>query len=133
METTADATEQDTNQQNAPSVNRAAQEAAPIVVVSKLLEEEPELYPVVEKFVRTLFVRLKKMVADFAKQDFTSLALDAHWLKGAAGTVGFHVFTEPAKRLEMSAKSRSASDIAATLKEIVKLAEAIQIDAPCNG
>ena len=32
----------------------------------------------------------------------------AHWLKGSGGTAGFHVLTEPAKRLEQAAKQNQA-------------------------
>jgi HPt (histidine-containing phosphotransfer) domain-containing protein len=68
------------------------------------------------------------MLKDFAQQDYTSLADHAHWLKGAGGTVGFHVFTEPAARLESLANSGSTERIATTLRELIELAEAIRLD-----
>ncbi len=45
--------------------------------------------------------------------NFAELAELAHWLKGAAGTVGFHDFTEPAKRLESLAK-RAVTEVGVT-------------------
>ena len=63
-------------------------------VVSRLLLDDPGLRPAVEKFVRTLLVRLQEMLADFARRDLQSLAEHAHWLKGAGGTVGFEEFHE---------------------------------------
>ena len=97
-------------------------------VVSSPLLDDPELRPVVEKFVGSLFLRLQDMLGDFARQDHQSLADHAHWLKGAGGTVGLHAFTEPASRLESVAIRGSTDEIATTLRELVELAEAIQLD-----
>jgi HPt (histidine-containing phosphotransfer) domain-containing protein len=51
----------------------------------------------------------------------------AHWLKGAGGTVGFHVFTEPAKRLQELAQQGQAEEIDGAIAEIVDLSARISI------
>jgi PAS domain S-box-containing protein len=90
--------------------------------------QDPELRPVIEKFVGSLIIRLQEMLADYAQHDFQSLADHAHWLKGAGGTVGFNVFTEPAARLESQANNESLDEIAQTLRELVDLTESIRLD-----
>ncbi|MHB8973951.1 MAG: hybrid sensor histidine kinase/response regulator [Pirellulaceae bacterium] len=99
-------------------------------VVSSLPLDDPELLRIAEKFVGTLLVRLRDMLADFDRRDFQALADHAHWLKGAAGTVGFCDFTAPATRLESLARSGSTDGIATTLHELVELAKAISICQP---
>ena len=90
--------------------------------------DEPELRPVIESFVRTLFARLQEMLADCSQNNFDALADHAHWLKGAGGTVGFGDFTEPAARLDTLANSGATDLIAQTLQELVEIAEAIRLD-----
>jgi HPt (histidine-containing phosphotransfer) domain-containing protein len=49
------------------------------------------------------------------------LAALAHWLKGAAGTVGYDAFTEPAIELEQMAKARAESQIEAAIRRLRQL------------
>ena len=51
----------------------------------------------------------------------------AHWLKGAGGTLGYNVFTEPATLLGTAAKTTAIDDINTILKEIRQLAERIVV------
>jgi PAS domain S-box-containing protein len=97
-------------------------------VVSALVQQNPELRAVAERFVQTLFGRLREMLGDFHRQDYRALADHAHWLKGSAGTMGFNDFNEPARRLESLAKGEVMDEIPATLQELVELAEAIEFD-----
>ncbi|MHB8956924.1 MAG: response regulator [Pirellulaceae bacterium] len=102
-------------------------ERSETAVVSSFSLDAPELQVIVEKFVGTFFVRLRDMLADFSRHDHQALADQAHWLKGASGTVGFHELVEPAKRLESFAKSGATDEIAAILQELIGLAEAIRL------
>ena len=90
---------------------------------------DPELRRIAEMFVCQLALRLKAMCEAYGRSDYGSLADHAHWLKGAAGTVGFGAFTEPARRLEQLAKQRSAADVPIVLRELVQLAQGVQLDA----
>ena len=51
----------------------------------------------------------------------------AHWLKGAGGTVGFDVFTEPAAQLEMHAKNGEAPQIKPLIAHLRQLAKRIVV------
>lgn len=73
-------------------------------IVSRLASN-PRLRPAVVKFIDRLPGQLDTMEQAWRAQDFKALADLAHWLKGAGGTVGFDIFTEPALKLEQCAKS----------------------------
>ncbi len=104
-------------------------ETQPITpVFCSLSMNDPELRRIAEKFVCQLALRLKGMCEAYGRSDYGSLADHAHWLKGAAGTVGFSVFTDPALRLEQLAKQRSVADVPTVLRELVQLAQGIQLD-----
>ncbi len=111
-----------------PASRHRSQELRRAPMVSSLPLDDPELHRIAEKFVATLLVRLRKMLADFNRHDYRALADHAHWLKGAGGTVGFGDFFEPARRLESSATSGATNEIAATLKELIEMAEAIRLN-----
>ena len=70
------------------------------------------------------------MQAAWQRRDLIELAQLAHWLKGAAGTVGFGSFTEPAKRLEQFAKDGRVDEIEPAIKEVLELAG--RVDLPSN-
>ena len=55
------------------------------------------------------------------------IAKHARWLKGAGGTVGFQCFTEPARRLELSAEFATADEIQITIDELKRFAEQIEM------
>jgi CheY-like chemotaxis protein len=91
------------------------------------LASNPRLRPTIEKFVARLTAKVESMEACFDSSDFEQLADLAHWLKGAAGTVGFDAFGEPAELLELLAKERKESEIGAAIEEIRELTERIVI------
>jgi hypothetical protein len=59
------------------------------------------------------------------------LAFLAHSVKGTAGSAGFDIFTDPAKRVEQLAKHERADEVAAALHEIDDLAGRIVVEQPC--
>lgn len=79
-------------------------------VISRLAGNA-RLRPAVEKFVLRLDEQLAAMAQALAAKDYKTLADLAHWLKGAAGSVGFDTYTEPAKELELLAKAGSENGI----------------------
>jgi HPt (histidine-containing phosphotransfer) domain-containing protein len=60
-------------------------------------------------------------------REFVEIAALAHWLKGAAGTVGYDAFTEVAAKLEQQAKDRSESQIHPLMCEIHGLAQRLVV------
>ncbi|EXI86771.1 MAG: Autoinducer 2 sensor kinase/phosphatase LuxQ [Candidatus Accumulibacter regalis] len=57
------------------------------------------------KFSQRIGEQMAIMEQAWGERDGAELARFAHWLKGAGGTVGYDVFTEPATLLEQHAKS----------------------------
>ncbi|MFO7543374.1 MAG: ATP-binding protein [Thiobacillus sp.] len=101
----------------AGSVPRAA-------VVSRL-GNNLRLRPAVEKFIDRLGGQLDAMESAWKAQDFKTLAELAHWLKGAGGTLGFDVFTEPAKQLEQLAKAGTEDGLNEVIGELRDLTSRI--------
>lgn len=91
------------------------------------LEANPRLHSVIGKFVARMQAQLALIEAAQASQDFTELASLAHWLKGAAGTVGFDAFTDPATDLEDAAKTMNARRCALRITEIGKLTQRMTV------
>jgi signal transduction histidine kinase/ActR/RegA family two-component response regulator/HPt (histidine-containing phosphotransfer) domain-containing protein len=90
-------------------------------VVSRLAGNQ-RLRPTIRKFAGRLDEQMAAFDKAFAARDFGELASLAHWLKGAAGTVGYDDFTEPAMKLEQAAKNSSAAETAMMLAEVRALA-----------
>jgi PAS domain S-box-containing protein len=111
----------------APSSARAAAGAA---IVSRLPASDPRYSKVIRRFVERLDEQLGAMESAWQGRNFGELANLAHWLKGSGGTVGFDVFTSPAKHLEQLAKAKDESgEIDEVLAELRELAGRISLDA----
>ena len=55
------------------------------------------------------------------------MKLLSHWLKGSAGSVGFHEFTEPAAELEIASREGDDERIDSTFIEIKNLFNRIEL------
>ena len=95
-------------------------------LVSRLAGNE-RLVPAVRRFAGRLREQLDALEAAARNEDFVQVADLAHWLKGAGGTVGYDAFTEPAARLEQSAKDKLAAEVDATLRELRGLAQRLVV------
>ena len=98
--------------------------ALPARTMVSRLASNPRFHPAINQFLAKLKVELGKMREAFQQQDFAELALLAHWLKGSGGTVGFDPFTEPAKELELAAKSANGELVARCLAQVEAIAVA---------
>jgi HPt (histidine-containing phosphotransfer) domain-containing protein len=87
--------------------------------------ETPGLPPIIHMFIEKLDESMDQMEQAYKQGDWEQLALLAHWLKGAGGTVGFDDFTVPAKELEESAKAGQADQVGAMLDQVKGLKNAI--------
>ena len=92
------------------------------------LAANPRLRRTLEKFVDRLTARLETMEACVEARDFAQLAELAHWLKGAAGTVGFDAFTGPAEILERHARQGTEAELEPSLARLRRLAERIVVE-----
>jgi signal transduction histidine kinase/CheY-like chemotaxis protein len=93
--------------------------------VMSRLGSNPRFQKVIQQFIEKLKDELARAQAAWEKEDLKELALIAHWLKGAGGTVGFDHFTEPAARLENFAKTAQLEQAGETLRQVKCLSEAI--------
>jgi len=92
-------------------------------IASTLPVDQPQFRSLVENFIAQLNDKLDAMQAACDAADWDEVAEIAHWLKGSGGTMGFACFTEPAERVEKSAKGRSATETVDGINELVSLAE----------
>jgi PAS domain S-box-containing protein len=100
--------------------------------VRSRLAANSRLRPAIRKFTMRLNEQLVAIDRAFRARDFQDLAALAHWLRGAAGTVGYDDFTEPAARLEAAAKDRDEAEahaLIAVIRELAQRIEEPQLDA----
>ncbi|MEO9595984.1 response regulator [Rhodopirellula bahusiensis] len=83
-------------------------------IVPTLPMDDEEFRAIAGDFVSRLQSRLDGIEQAIQEAKFDFVHGEAHWLKGAGGTVGLDVFTEPARTLEQAAKDES-SDIAQSI------------------
>jgi PAS domain S-box-containing protein len=91
------------------------------VLESTLPIEDPDFREIVQEFADRLHERIAEMQKAWERQELAQLASLAHWLKGSGGTAGFNAFTDPAAKLEKSAKEMRLDEIAATLADVQDL------------
>jgi CheY-like chemotaxis protein len=105
-----------------PTLEPAAElERAPVL---SSLAGNAKFQPVIEKFLDTLSGTVEKLEQAFESKDLTALTELAHFTKGAAGTVGFDVFTQPCQALEDAVADANLAAVHESLDEIRALARA---------
>jgi signal transduction histidine kinase/CheY-like chemotaxis protein/HPt (histidine-containing phosphotransfer) domain-containing protein len=97
------------------------------IVRSMLPTDDPEIRDVVREFIDGISERLDAMAAALETEQYEELARLAHALKGSGGTAGFPCFTDPAARIEESAKARDPQDIGDALRQIEKLQDVVAV------
>jgi HPt (histidine-containing phosphotransfer) domain-containing protein len=94
----------------------------------------PKLVPIVRKFAARLDEQLQAVQAGLAAGDLAEVDRLAHWLAGAAGTVGYDAFTEPARELEAAARAGDASASEVVLQRLLRMASQLELpEAPPGG
>jgi PAS domain S-box-containing protein len=88
----------------------------------------PKLVPIVRKFAARLAEQLGHTRAAADAGDMAEVQRLAHWLAGAAGTVGYDAFTGPARELEAAAKAANAALTEGLLQRLTRMAH--QLDVP---
>jgi PAS domain S-box-containing protein len=102
-----------TNSENTPVVSRLA--------------GHPKLGAVARTFGLKLPGEVIKMQAALKREAFHELSELAHWLKGAAGSVGYDLFTEPAQRLEKAAKDSDGTMALEAFTLVASLATRVEL------
>jgi len=122
---------QDTAAELSPTVESTILPAPPVgaPIISRLSASSEKIQQIISRFVARLPEQLTLLSAALFTGDLATVADLAHWLKGAGGTVGFDVFTEPATQLEHYAKNNNLAAAKGTAAMIEDLAARICVEA----
>jgi CheY-like chemotaxis protein/HPt (histidine-containing phosphotransfer) domain-containing protein len=85
------------------------------------------LVPIVRKFAGRLAEQLGHARRAVMGGDLAEVARLAHWLAGAAGTVGYDAFTPPAKELEAAAQAGDAALAEEILQRLERMAGQLEV------
>jgi len=94
---------------------------------------QAKLVPIVRKFAARLREQLERTREATAAGDLPEVERLAHWLAGAAGTVGYDAFTEPALELEAAAKAGDAAAVDGVLQRLVRMADLLEVPEVAIG
>ena len=95
--------------------------------------DHPKLSPIVRKFAARLQQQLGQATEALAAGDLAEVERLAHWLAGAAGSVGYDAFTEPARELEAAAKAGDPAAAEAALQRIVRMGSLMEVPEGVAG
>ena len=87
-----------------------------------------KLVPIVRKFAARLQQQLSAAREAMDAGDLPEVERLAHWLAGAAGTVGYDAFTEPAREMEAAAKAGDAALAEVVLQRLARMG--LQLEVP---
>jgi len=96
-------------------------------IVSRLPAHIKKFRDIIVRFVKRLDEQLDALEKAAACGDLMTVAELAHWLKGAGGTIGFDVFTEPAAQLEILVKKGEVLQIKPLIASLRQLAKRIVV------
>ncbi len=97
-------------------------------IFSTLKTSDPRFKAIVEEFIEQLDGRMAAIENAWAERDYEALRIEAHYLKGAGGSVGFDEFTEPSAYLEQLAKIRDQLEVEETIAELRNLASRVAVN-----
>lgn len=87
-------------------------------IYSTILEDEPELAPIVGRFLQRLPTLLGDMTQAWNQRDWTRLRGVAHELKGTAGNLGYPELMNAADRVEANARLQDDAGLEQLLDEL---------------
>ena len=111
--------------QTAPAAGISTGTSAGATISATLQGEGPQFVALAARFAARLGGKLDEMIDACTAQRHTDLAELAHWLKGAGGTVGYDVFTKPARALETAAKSGQDAAILQAMRTLLEIASRV--------
>ncbi len=92
--------------------------------------DHPRLAPIVSKFAARLRDRLDQARQALGAADFDEVGQFGHWLAGSAGMMGYDGLTEPARDLEVLARSGDAGGLNAALSRLDLMCDRLVIPEP---
>ncbi|HEB59921.1 MAG TPA: response regulator [Gammaproteobacteria bacterium] len=104
-------------------VDNALTDSSPIV--SRFVEEEPDLMDIVVKFVDELPSRLDDLLSAYEQRNWDDLKDRIHNLKGMGGGFGYPQVTDLAGKIEFEVRSGNYQNVRHLLKELADLCKRI--------
>jgi CheY-like chemotaxis protein/HPt (histidine-containing phosphotransfer) domain-containing protein/anti-sigma regulatory factor (Ser/Thr protein kinase) len=86
-----------------------------------------KLVPIVRKFAGRLEQQLELARSALEAGDLKEVERLAHWLAGAAGTVGYDAFTRPARELEAASKAGDAAASEGVLQRLLRMGGQLEL------
>ncbi len=108
-----------------PSDPSTVDETAPIRC--RLPLDDEEYLEIVLDFIERMDARLMGMLSMIERRGFEDLESEAHWLKGAGGTVGFPDLTEPSRDLMNAARHGDVHRCQETMQAILQIRQRIVV------
>ncbi|MBC5783733.1 response regulator [Ramlibacter sp. USB13] len=102
-------------------------EAAADGPIRSRFAKQARLVPIVRKFAARLREQLEHTREAHDAGDLAEVERLAHWLAGAAGTVGYDAFTAPAREMESAAKARDAAAVEVLLQRLARMAGQLEV------
>jgi signal transduction histidine kinase/CheY-like chemotaxis protein/HPt (histidine-containing phosphotransfer) domain-containing protein len=93
----------------------------PEKLTSRFMQTKPRLRPVIGRFITQLSNKCNVVEIAVKENNFQEIECFGNWLKASGGSVGFNVFTEPARDLENYAKDRKMESVRHTVNVIKQL------------
>jgi signal transduction histidine kinase/DNA-binding response OmpR family regulator len=99
-------------------------------IYSTLPMDDAEFREIVEEFIERLHQKVAAMKGALQNGQAEELRQLAHWIKGAGGTAGFPMFTEPAKGLEHAARQNEMTEAGRQIDVIARITARTAMPAP---
>jgi HPt (histidine-containing phosphotransfer) domain-containing protein len=93
-------------------------------LISRLVEDDPEMADIVTEFVDALPTRVRNLQDAWREKAWDQLRTIAHQLKGAGGSYGYPTLSELGATMEQSFKAQRAEQFDAWITTLNSLIEA---------
>ena len=98
----------------------------PVRPIASRFATNDRLAPIVEKFATRLEERMSLAELACERGDCDEIASFGHWFAGAAGTMGYDDFDEPARRLEQLALGKDLESVRVLMSELRSMCRRIE-------
>ncbi|MBI2772360.1 MAG: response regulator [Burkholderiales bacterium] len=112
-----------------PAAAPIAETALPLSTAGPIVSRlagNARLAPIVRKFSARLDEQMTTAEAAWGRRDSAEIARFGHWLAGAAGTMGYDVFTEPARELEQFALGKEEEKVTRAMAGLREMAARVK-------
>jgi len=105
-------------------MSQQALKPVPDVLISDLLQDDPDMFDLVDQFLTGLGNRAAELQKAHEQLDWDNLSTLAHQLKGAGGSYGYSEISELGKTMEQAFRVHSAEHFEDWMKQFEQLINA---------